>query len=129
MKLPLGWLMLTTFLLTLPGSAFPRETILSKIHFDKIAHVGVFAVLVWLFCRAYHQKKLPSKKLEKTFLAVTGSAVLYGVLMEFVQKNYIPNRSFDEGDLIADTAGALAGYLLSRWMFINKDKNITGPQS
>ena len=122
MKPPVAWLLLTTFLLTLPGSAFPRDTtILSKFQLDKVAHAGVFAVLVWLFCRAYFQKKLSLKKTESIFLAVTGSAVLYGLIMEYVQKNYIPNRSFDEGDLIADAAGAILGYLFSYYLYI-KDR-------
>jgi VanZ family protein len=35
--------------------------------------------------------------------------------MEFVQENFIPNRSFDVGDIIADLAGSLIGYLITHW--------------
>jgi len=36
---------------------------------------------------------------------------LYGILMEIVQKYFIPFRSFDLGDIIADGIGCAAGYL------------------
>jgi VanZ family protein len=35
---------------------------------------------------------------------------LYGVLMEIVQKYFIPFRSFDLGDILADGIGCVAGY-------------------
>lgn len=40
----------------------------------------------------------------------------YGVVMEFVQRNYIPNRSFDAWDIVADTAGSfIAFFILLKW--------------
>ncbi len=33
--------------------------------------------------------------------------------MEFVQKYFIPNRSFDVGDIIADGIGCAIGFVLS----------------
>lgn len=118
MRPAIGWLVLVTFLLVLPGSAFPKETWLSKIQFDKIVHTGVFAVMVWLFCRAFFQKGVQKKKLGVLFVIVTIAACCYGLLMEFVQKHFIPNRSFDEGDLIADTIGAVLGYFFSHWLYL-----------
>jgi len=37
----------------------------------------------------------------------------YGIAMEFVQKYFIPFRSFDLGDIIADGIGCAAGYLFA----------------
>ena len=120
LTLALGWLLLVTFLLVLPGSAFPKETWLSKIQFDKLVHIGIFAVMVWLFCRAFYQKNTSLQKLKNTFIIITASAILYGLLMEFVQKNLVPNRSFDEWDLLADAIGAFIGYFFSNWFYIKK---------
>jgi VanZ family protein len=39
--------------------------------------------------------------------------LLYGIAMELVQKYFIPNRSFDFKDVIADTIGIVVGLLLS----------------
>ncbi len=40
--------------------------------------------------------------------------------MEFIQKYFIPNRSFDIGDIIADGIGSAAGLLISLRMYIKK---------
>jgi len=41
-------------------------------------------------------------------------AIAYGISIEFIQKNWIPNRAFDIGDIIADTAGSIAAYVHGR---------------
>ena len=43
---------------------------------------------------------------------------LYGIAMEFVQKYFIPFRSFDFGDIIADGIGCVAGYYFSVKKFL-----------
>ena len=43
--------------------------------------------------------------------------IAYGVGMEIVQKYFIPFRSFDVGDIIADAVGCITGYLVLRKMF------------
>jgi len=42
---------------------------------------------------------------------------LYGILMELVQKYFIPFRSFDLGDILADGIGCFAGYLFAMKKF------------
>jgi len=42
---------------------------------------------------------------------ITG--IVYGIAMEIVQKYFIPFRSFDVGDIIADAIGCFVGYLIS----------------
>ena len=38
--------------------------------------------------------------------------------MEFIQKYFIPNRSFDVGDIVADGVGCAAGLLISLRLYI-----------
>ncbi|HEY1872672.1 MAG TPA: hypothetical protein VGG71_16540 [Chitinophagaceae bacterium] len=40
--------------------------------------------------------------------------------MEFVQKYFIPNRSFDVTDMIADGIGSVMGVIIFSKMFIKK---------
>jgi VanZ family protein len=42
---------------------------------------------------------------------ITG--IVYGIAMEIVQKYFIPFRSFDLGDIIADGIGCVAGYFFA----------------
>ncbi|ODT35092.1 MAG: hypothetical protein BGN92_04335 [Sphingobacteriales bacterium 41-5] len=113
----IAWLAIVIILLVLPGSAFPQEVWPSEIQPDKVVHVVLFAILVWTFCRAFYEKR-PSSNLVYTFIIITITSILFGLIMEYVQKNFIPNRSFDEGDLIADAIGAVAGYIISCWLYL-----------
>ena len=115
----LGWLLISTVLLTLPGSAFPQENWLSKIWFDKWVHTGMFAAIVFLFCWAFY-KTAKKENRSTLFFYTLMAAVLYGVGMEYVQKYFVVNRSFDIGDIIADCVGNLIGLWFSSYRYIKK---------
>lgn len=119
----IGWFVLSFILLTLPGSAFPKETWLSKLQFDKFVHIFLFAVLVWFFCRAQYRRGKSGRSFKYAFVTIALLSILYGVVMEFVQKYFVANRSFDIGDIIADAIGAALGYALSYWLYIRKKKS------
>ena len=38
--------------------------------------------------------------------------IAYGVAMEFVQRDFVANRSFDVMDIMADSVGAVLGFAL-----------------
>lgn len=100
----LGWLILSTVLLTLPGSAFPRQNWLGGVHLDKWIHLLLFGILTFLWCRAFLAR--PGKWL---FIVIAVLAAVYGIAMEFVQEWWIPNRSFEMIDIFADLGGAVLG--------------------
>jgi VanZ family protein len=114
------WFITTVVLLTLPGSDLPQENWLDQIYFDKWVHIGMFALLVFLWCWALSKKNENSPRLKTFFLQITIAAIAYGILMEFVQRNFIPGRSFDIIDMIADSVGAFVGFFFSSWRFIKK---------
>ena len=114
----IGWIIICTILLTLPGSSFPQEDWLDKIWFDKWVHIGLFAAIVVTWCWGVYKGAL--KNPSGLFLLITTLAIFYGTGMEFVQKYLVINRSFDTGDIIADAVGAYFGYLFSRRAFIKK---------
>lgn len=114
----IGWLIICTILLTLPGSAFPQEDWLDKIWFDKWVHIGLFAAIVVTWSWGIHKEAIQNPS--RLFVWITVLAILYGTGMEFVQKYLVVNRSFDGGDIIADAVGAYTGYLYSRKTFIKK---------
>jgi multisubunit Na+/H+ antiporter MnhB subunit len=116
----IAWFAISVILLILPGTAFPTEDWLDKIWFDKWVHIGMFAILVTLFCWAMLRKKEPSIALKNTFIIIGISGFAYGIGMEFVQKYFIPYRSFDVGDIIADGIGSTAGVIYSLGRYIKK---------
>ncbi len=79
---------------------------------DKLAHVVVYALLAWLAARAFATL---SRKTQTGWLpwAAAVFAVLYG-LSDEVHQSFVPGRSADVWDLVADTVGAAGGALLYR---------------
>ncbi len=117
--LPVFVFILVTGLLLLPGDEFPKSNLFSLPGLDKIVHVIFFFLLTFLFGRPFNQSKLNNQEREKWFLYIALLAVCYGVVIEFVQKYFIPFRSFDVYDIVADAFGVLSAWLLSRRLFLS----------
>jgi VanZ family protein len=114
------WLLISIILLTLPGSALPKEDWLDKVGVDKAVHVVLFAVLVILCCRVPAKMNLSHRKLKISFLWIAFSALAYGIGMEFVQRYFIPGRSCDVRDVMADAAGCIIGVFFCTRRYIKK---------
>jgi VanZ family protein len=114
------YFIISVVLLVLPGSDLPRENWLSAIYFDKWVHIGMFALLVFLWCRVLSKRNYEARKLNTVFVQIALAAIVYGTIMELIQGLFIPGRSGDVSDIIADTVGAWGGYYFSRWRFIKK---------
>ena len=115
------WLITCTILLTLPASAFPSDKWYTKIPmWDKWIHIGLFCILTFLFCWGIFKSGIPVFNLKKKFIQTAICCLLYGILMELIQRYFIPNRSFDPGDVIADGVGSLGGLFYSFRRFIKK---------
>lgn len=113
------FLVTCTILLTLPGSAFPKKDWLDGIWFDKWVHIGLFSLLTLLFCWAFYKTKDRSRW-KQLFVWSAVLMLVYGIGMEFIQKYFVANRSFDNGDIIADAVGSMAGLAFSWWRYIKK---------
>lgn len=119
--IPAGiWFIITTFLLVIPGSDIPKANFLDEIYFDKWVHIGLFSGLTFLTAYPFITKSLASRKL---LIKICTTFIIYGVLMEFVQKYLALERSFDGWDMVADGAGCLLGFFVAnnvRLRFLNK---------
>ena len=113
------WLIISTVLLTLPGSALPKEDFFDKVYFDKWVHIGMFAIMVLLWCWAMLKYADPGS-LKRIFFFMALIWLGYGIVMEFVQLYFIKNRSFDIGDIAADAVGSFAGLFYSMKRYIKK---------
>jgi VanZ family protein len=108
--------LITIGLLCLPGKVIPGLGLFGIKHLDKLAHIVLFGgfVLLWGLY-SWQRKKL---RLDWLFLlaGITVLSIILGIVMEFVQVNFVPNRSFDVWDIWADVVGSvLVMYLLIRF--------------
>jgi VanZ family protein len=113
--LAVSWTVITQVLLSLPGSIFPGRGLFRIPFLDKIAHLVLFGGLVFTWSLyIYFRKRPPAISLATVGLLII-LTFAYGIAVEFFQKNFIPNRSFDRGDILADLGGSLIGYLVTQW--------------
>ena len=108
----LGYFLLINILFYLPGSAFPRDNIFTRIYFDKWVHLGIFAALVFLWRSAFNFR---FRGYHALILLV---AMVYGMLVELIQDRWVTNRSYDPYDFLADVAGSFLGLYV--WLRVYK---------
>ena len=108
------WTIFIFILLIIPGSDLPTASFLDLIYFDKWVHVGLFAVMTFLWSFPFF-KTLKGNHFLFAFIGF--SSDLYGAAMEFVQKYFASGRSFDLIDIIADTTGCLTGFLFTVYLY------------
>jgi VanZ family protein len=80
----------------------------------------MFFILCFLFSWPLSKSNLPGSKLKKWFLVIALSGIAYGTTMEFVQKYWIPNRSFELLDIMADSIGCLLAFVYSWRKFLRR---------
>lgn len=112
--LPLSWTLLTIILLCLPGSVIPGAGIFilqEQQGLDKIVHFLLFGGIV-LFWGLSLRKAYPQVR---HFLIATLAAlfsIALGIMLEYVQRYFISNRTFDTRDVLADAAGAVTMFII-----------------
>ena len=108
----IAWFFLVLILICVPGSKIPTvETWLNDIYFDKWIHAGMFAMLTFLFIYPVTKLSLPGQVKKNTSLKIAIAACIWGLTTEFIQKFFIPGRSFDIFDWAADSFGILSAYI------------------
>ena len=92
-----------------PGIQLP-ETLISSP--DKLGHLVAYGILGWLSLSALSKNKThPKSAVFLALLAVT----IYGVVLEFVQWAFFPNRFFEVWDMVANFLGVLLSYFAHRF--------------
>ena len=105
---------ISLFLLTLPGSSVPSGWFFIHIpQFDKIVHIGMFGMLCILFHFPAFTSPLSARQKLGWYWLISIAGILYGVVMEFVQRDLVANRSFEGADILADMVGSLGALAIA----------------
>ncbi|WP_394331371.1 VanZ family protein [Roseivirga misakiensis] len=101
----------------LPSDSFAESKLLS---YDKLAHLGVFGLLSFLFMVGVHRHKYFSGTRMRQWFMPTIICVLYSTSLELLQ-NFSPGRSVDFYDFIANVASTIFGVIV---FYIFKKNNL-----
>ena len=115
---PVVWSIIIFVLLIIPGSDFPEGPKIPL--FDKMIHVFLFGVQVFLWCRYTGYSNIQTSLW--IFLLISLISCMYGIGMEYVQKYWVANRGFETGDMFADIIGSFCGWLSYRYLFLKKQE-------
>jgi len=114
LSLALIWLFTILFVTLTPGEKLPDTP--DVIGFDKLVHLSMFLVLtvLWISIGNQNREKASIKKITTNYLVF---GIFFAILVEYLQK-YIPGRSFDYWDMVANLTGGAIGavcfYILQR---------------
>lgn len=108
------WGLIILLISVLPGNAMP-PTLGDLFNLDKLGHLVFYGIFVYLLIRGYRSSGSDPKKIFRFSLFFAISAALYGLLLEFVQYRFLPDRYFDLLDIIANIIGCFAGLLSLRF--------------
>lgn len=102
-------------MLFMPANQIPSQPFLKIPHFDKIVHFLIFFVLCILLFR-------PVKTFTPNYYSWTPLiALLFAVLLEFLQQKISKTRHSDIYDFFANTAGLLAATVFYRYLISGKN--------
>ena len=115
-------------LLRMPGSDIQGTSWMSLIlnlpYADKVVHMGLFGSLALSIFSHFEQYSSISFQSIRTKALSLIACILYGIGMEYYQKYFVPSRSFDVIDMLADAIGALLAL-----PFFNMVKNYIQPKA
>ena len=110
----IAWFFIVLLLLcAFPGKDLPKVDWLTNIdYYDKVVTYWCIWVLTVLFCWPFYKSSFNKQERLQYFLKIAIVASIWGLTMEFIQKFFIPGRSFDLLDWAADSLGAFIAYFL-----------------
>ena len=105
------WTVFIFLLMAIPGNMLPKEEKTFIPNFDKLIHATLFGSFVFLWSIYYDTRKEKNNHSNSRFVLILIIACLYGVATELMQKYLIPNRDYDIFDIMADSIGAVLGFI------------------
>jgi VanZ family protein len=119
----IAWFFLVFFLICLPGNQFPKtDDWLKLIYFDKWVHCGLFGILAFLWMKPFALSDIvPLQKLNFA-IKIAVAVSVWGLTTEYIQKYFIPFRSFDWWDWAADSLGALLAFIVCHKIYLSQKK-------
>ncbi len=109
------WFVVVFILIILPEDNLPgKHSWLDITYLDKFVHIFMFALLTFLFLLPVAESSMFAKEKRFYFIRIGIAACIWGITTEFIQKFYVPTRSFDLLDWAADSLGVLIAIIYCR---------------
>lgn len=117
----IAWFFLVLILIVTPGYDLPKaDKWMIQISYDKLIHIGLFAVMAFLFMYPFIKSSLLWKQKWQYCIKIALCTAIWGLCTELIQKFFVPSRSFDLTDLLGDSIGALLALIFCRKYYLKQ---------
>ncbi|TKG93514.1 VanZ family protein [Puteibacter caeruleilacunae] len=103
---PILWIFVIFALCLTPGDRIPNTNLQLIPHFDKIVHSGLYFVLMLFLLASVHTRT------KFNILTAMLCGLILGLFVELAQYYWIPNRSGNWQDMLANFSGILLAIFL-----------------
>lgn len=86
---------------------------------DKVVHFFLYAIACSVFLYDYAKYKFPHHTTTERELFIMCLTMLFGLIMEGCQLKFTETRCFEVNDILANSAGAFAAYLLLHYWLLH----------
>ena len=86
---------------------------------DKIIHLLFYLLMVIIWFWSIKKKNY------KNLTIIVVISIIYGIIIEVLQKELTQYRTFDKYDILANTMGAIVAYLFCMWFLKKNYSNST----
>jgi VanZ family protein len=115
----IAWFFLVLVLVCTPGDNLPKvDNWLIQIDYDKLIHVGIFALMAFLFMYPIVKSTLSQKEKWYYIIKIALATIVWGYTTEVIQKFFIPGRSYDLADWLADSIGGIIALIFCKKYFL-----------
>lgn len=119
----IAWFFLTLIAISIPGKELPKfGAWFEQISFDKLIHTFLFGMLAALWMLPVALSTVSIQHKIHWFIKVTIATAIWGLAAELTQKYFIPMRSYDVVDLVANTLGAVIAFVYFKAKFAKTSK-------
>ena len=119
----IAWFFVVLVLICIPGEDLPKvDNWMIAIDYDKLIHIGIFGFLAFLFMYPATKSTLSKKRKLYFCIKIALVTVVWGYTTEVLQKFYIPGRSYDLADWLADSIGGVLALVFCKIFFLKSPK-------
>lgn len=111
------WAIVILILYGIPGSDMPNVNFWNLLEPDKVAHVGVFMVLMCSLSFSIFKQNKYAKLKRYTIRNSTIICLVYGTVLELLQGSIFSERTTDIYDILANAVGVVIGIVILKIFF------------
>ena len=110
------WLILVLLLSLTPGEEMPQHVV-SLVAFDKLMHWFFYGMLTHLWLVGLKKQYYSVYLKRNAVWIILSSVIVLGIIIEFLQGEFVSGRFFEIWDILANIIGCLMGILLFRIIY------------